>query len=198
MRLILPIGTIISHASKEKYGLVVARQAAFILKIGMGTSWEFSQNLLLDHLQKDTVATMREILMNIKLTEFPGHPVFHAIDTAWGSDNVVNFNFHPENKVEAGMCITGLIPYIRDTKGEEYLKIFSSEAVECHMDLVFDEETKKIFSNTDIWVHNSLVLDDECNFTETPTNIEPTSSAAFYSAEVPTIFKDLDSVSTFR
>jgi hypothetical protein len=48
MRLIPPINTIISQASKEKYGLIVARQEAFLSKIGTGTSWEFSQNLLLD------------------------------------------------------------------------------------------------------------------------------------------------------
>jgi hypothetical protein len=166
MRLILPIGTIISQASKEKYGLVVARQAAFTLKIGTGTSWEFSQKLLLDHLEKNMVATLREILMNIKSTKFPGHPVFHVIDPAWGSDNGVNFNFHPDNKLGTRMYIAGLIPYIRDTRGEEYLNAFSAEAIECHMDSVFDIETKQIFSNTDIWVHTSLALDNECNFTE--------------------------------
>jgi len=46
MCLIPPIGTINSQASKEKYGLVVARQAAFTSKFGTGSSWEFSQNLL--------------------------------------------------------------------------------------------------------------------------------------------------------
>jgi hypothetical protein len=58
MRLIPPIGTIISQASKEKYGLVVARQEAFITKMGTGTSWEFSSNLLLDHKNKDMTKTV--------------------------------------------------------------------------------------------------------------------------------------------
>jgi hypothetical protein len=35
MQLIPPINTIISQASKEKYGLVVARQETFIAKLGV-------------------------------------------------------------------------------------------------------------------------------------------------------------------
>jgi hypothetical protein len=35
--------------TQSKISLVVARQEAFTAKIVMGTSWEFSQNLLLDH-----------------------------------------------------------------------------------------------------------------------------------------------------
>jgi hypothetical protein len=38
MRLIPTISSIISQDSKEKYGLVVAKQAAFSEKIGTGTS----------------------------------------------------------------------------------------------------------------------------------------------------------------
>jgi len=68
------------------------------------------------------------------------------------------------------MYIAGLIPCIRDTRGEEYLTAFSSEAIEHHMESVFDIETKQIFSNTDIWVHTSLAVDHKCNFTKTPTN----------------------------
>ena len=48
MRLIPPYNTVISAESKEKYGIVVARQAAFTAKLCTGQSWEFSQNLLLD------------------------------------------------------------------------------------------------------------------------------------------------------
>jgi hypothetical protein len=83
--------------------------------------------------------------------------------------------------------------------GEAYLNAFSVDAIERQMDSVFDEDTKQIFSNTTIWVHISLALEDECNFTETPTkNIGTTTAAAFSLVEVPTIFKDLDLVSTFR
>jgi hypothetical protein len=54
MRLIPPFNTVISAESKEKYGIVMARQSAFTAKLGSGTSWEFSQNLLLDHKNKDS------------------------------------------------------------------------------------------------------------------------------------------------
>jgi hypothetical protein len=48
--------------------------------MGTGTSWEFSSNLSLDHKNKDMTKTVQEIIMDIKSTKFPGHPVFHAID----------------------------------------------------------------------------------------------------------------------
>jgi hypothetical protein len=101
MRLIPPISTIISKESKEKYGLVAARQAAFTSKIGVGTSWEFSQNLLLDHKHKILGSSLCEAIMSIESSKYPGFPVFHTVDKAWGSDNGVNFNFLPENESEA-------------------------------------------------------------------------------------------------
>jgi hypothetical protein len=47
------MNSIISQQSKEIYGLVVAKQEAFLAKLCTGTSWEFSQNLLLDFTPKD-------------------------------------------------------------------------------------------------------------------------------------------------
>jgi hypothetical protein len=198
MWLIPPINSIISQVSKEKYGLVVTRQAAFLAKMGTGTSWEFSQSLLLDHVFKETELSLREIIMQIKSSRFPGHPVFHAVDPTWGSDNSVNFNFHPENEAEARMYIAGLVPYIRDMRGEHYLKLFSSEAIDRHMDSVFDETTKQIYSNTDIWVNNSLALDEKCNFTDVPVASFSNPHPFANESPTPTVYRDTDSVSTFR
>jgi len=163
MCLIPPIGTIIVESSKEKYGVVVARQEAFTTKVGTGTSWEFLGNLFLDYKGRDSTKTVRVIIMDIQSMKFPGHPVFHSLDATWGSDNGVNFNFHPDNEKEARMYIAGLIPCMRDTMGEKYLSGFSADAIGRHSDSVFNVKTKQIYSNTDIWVHNSLALDKECN-----------------------------------
>jgi len=166
--------------------------------MGTGTSWDFSQNLLLDHVYKETELSVREIIMQIESTRFLGHPVFHAVDPTWGSDNGVNFNFHPENEAEACMYIAGLVPYIWDVWGENYLKLFSADAIVRQMDSVFNETKKQIYSNMDIWVNNSLELENECNFMDIPMakmmDFNPLGNEALTT---PTIFKDTDSVSTF-
>jgi hypothetical protein len=71
MRLIPPYNTVISAESKEKYGIVVARQAAFTAKLCTGQSWEFSQNLLLDLTNRDSGRSLRTVLMDIKSSKFP-------------------------------------------------------------------------------------------------------------------------------
>jgi hypothetical protein len=38
--------------------------------------------------------------MRIQSSRFPGKPVFHTVDPAWGSDNGVTFTFIPENEAE--------------------------------------------------------------------------------------------------
>jgi hypothetical protein len=78
MRLIPPFNTVIPAESKEKCGMVVARQLAFTSKLGKATTWEFLQNLLLDHKNKDSDLSLRS--MNIESSKYPGFPVFHAID----------------------------------------------------------------------------------------------------------------------
>lgn len=105
MRLIPPISTIISQQSKAKYGLVVAKQEAFTAHLATGTSWEFSQNLLLDFKPRDAHHSLREIIMSIQSSKFPGKPIFHSVDPAWGSDNGVIFTFMLENEAEARIYI---------------------------------------------------------------------------------------------
>jgi hypothetical protein len=56
-----------------------------------GTSWEFSQNLLLDHVEKDVNLSLREVFMGIQSSKFTGKSVFHTVDPAWGSDNAPSF-----------------------------------------------------------------------------------------------------------
>lgn len=202
MRLIPPYQSVISAESKTKYGRVVARQAAFTTKLASSTTWEFSNNLLLDHKNKDSGLSLRMVLMSIPSQKFPGSPVFHSIDKTWGSDNGVTLTFIPENEEEGRMYQTGMIPYLRDAVGEWYLNAFTVEAIERHVDSIWDPETKQISSTTDAWVKNSLALDEEFNYTEFPNEEKPIifdiPSFKHQSQQTPPIVRDFDSVSTFQ
>ena len=141
--------------------------------------------------------------MQIESSKFPGHPVFHAIDRAWGSDHSVNFNFIPENEAEARMYISGLVPYVRDTVGEWYLNAFTVEAIEKHADSSWDPNTKQVSSTLDAWLRNTLALDEEFNFTDFPTEETPTFQFDVPPFRQPTtstppVVRDYDSVSTFH
>jgi hypothetical protein len=57
----------------------------------------FSQKLLFYHKHKVSGASLREAIRGTKSTRYLGHPIFHTVDKAWGSDNGVSFNFLPEN-----------------------------------------------------------------------------------------------------
>jgi hypothetical protein len=202
MRLIPPFQSVISEDSKTKYGRVVARQAAFTSKLASATTREFSNNLLLDHKNKDSGLSLRTVLMNIQSSKYPGSSVFHSIDKTWGSDNGVTFTFIPENELEGQMYMTGMIPYLRDAVGEWYLNAFMVEAIETHSDSTWDPETKQISSTTDAWVKNSLALDEEFNYTEYPMEQNPIifDIPVFTQQfkDVPPIVRDYDSVSTFH
>jgi len=136
--------------------------------------------------------------MNIKSSRFADKPVFHTVDPVWGTDNGVTFTFIPENEAEARMFIAGLIPYIRDTLGEGHLQPFTTEAVDRHADSVYDSTTRQISSITDIWIHNSLALNGEFNFTANPNDIFQATSRVEVNEEIPSNFKDSNSISTFR
>jgi len=96
------------------------------------------------------------------------------------------------------MCITGLMPYIRETRGSNCLKIFSSDAVEWHQDSIFDSKTRQIYSHTDMWIHNSPAVDKEWNFTDVPTKKGPLEEKTNDEGNTPELCSDNDSVSTFR
>jgi hypothetical protein len=62
IRLVTTISSIIAQDSEEKFGLVVAKQAAFLSKVCTGTSWEFSQNIHLDYIPKDSETSPMEAI----------------------------------------------------------------------------------------------------------------------------------------
>lgn len=201
IRLIPPISTIISQQSKEKYGLVIAKQEALSAHLAMGTTWEFSQNLLLDCTDKNSNKSLRQVIMDNPSSKFPGKPVFHTLDPAWGSDNGVTFTFIPENEAEARMYIAGMVPYIREMYGNILFRAFSADAIDRHADSIFDPVTKQISLTTDVWIQNSLAIDDEFNYTDIPNEAKLTPVDYVPGTKpitTPQLYRDQDSISTFR
>ena len=54
MRLVPPFNTILSAGNRQKYASLIARQAALNSRLGTGTTWEFSTDLMIDHPEPTT------------------------------------------------------------------------------------------------------------------------------------------------
>jgi hypothetical protein len=90
MRLFPPYNTILSTANKGKYATLIACQAALSACIGVGTTWEFTTNLLLDRPEPKTKISIRQILMSLQSQTCTGKPVFHTIDKLWHSEMLLH------------------------------------------------------------------------------------------------------------
>lgn len=201
MRLIPPFNSVISADSKSKYGAVVARQAAFLTRLASQQTWELSSNLVLDRKNQQSNQSLRQVLLNIKSSRFPGTSLFHTIDKSWGTESGITFTFVPENEEEARMYITGLVPFIRDTTNDWYLSFFSADAISRYSDAAWDPTTNQLASTSDVWVNGSLVVDGDLNGAPTDNtnqSIDITNPPTMNSSDIPTILRDDDSISTFQ
>jgi hypothetical protein len=103
------------------------------------------------------------------------------------------------------MYVGGLIPYLRDTQDQWYLKSFTEEARGNHQSSVWDPIAKQVSSTSDVWIRNALALDDVLNFTDTPTTSWTNSAQLHFdmpdvtmAGETPSMYHDQDSVSTLQ
>jgi hypothetical protein len=142
MHLVPPYNTILSTANKGKYATLIACQAALSACIGVGTTWDFTTNLLLDRPEPKTKISIRQILMSIQSQTCTGKPVFHTIDKQWHSENVLTLSFFPENETDARTLIAGLVPFIRYSHDPWYMNAFSNEAKVHHQRSRWDHETR--------------------------------------------------------
>ncbi len=133
MRLVTPFITILSSANKIKYGSLVARQSALSSQIGTTQYGEMSTNLTLDRPEPKTGISLRQILISIQSTEFPGTPLFHTIDIQWRSDNLVIFSFLPENESDARSMVGGIIPLLQNTADKWYLTPYQRSKIEAQI-----------------------------------------------------------------
>jgi len=138
MRLVPPFNTILSMGNKGKYAALIAHQGALSSCMGVGTTWEFTTNLLLDHPEPKSGLSLCQILMQIPSQVRSDKPLFHAIDHQWRSENMVNFCY----EMDARTTIAGLIPFLRDSFNPWYLSAFSVEAKLHHQSSRWDQSCK--------------------------------------------------------
>jgi hypothetical protein len=211
MRLVPPFNTILSAGNRQKYASLIARQAALNARLGSGTTWEFSTNLMIDRPDPSTGLSLRQILMTIPSQVFSNTPLFHTIDKQWRLENGVTFTFLPENESDARSVIAGLIPYLRHTADPWYMKMFTTEAKLRHASSKWDQDTRQVFSVEEYEIEEFLADDDAYNKTDKPTAEKPTRTTfiddshiqiqvpiIIDSEESPKMYEDTDSVSTFR
>ena len=163
LRLVPPFNTILSAGNRQKYASLIARQAALNSRLGTGTTWEFSTNLMIDRPEPTTGHSFRQLMMSIPSLVFPGTPLFHTIDRQWRSENGVTFTFLPENDSEARSIIAGLIPFLRHTANPWYMKMFTTEAKYRHASSKWDQATRQVFSIAEFEIDEFLADDDEYN-----------------------------------
>ncbi len=65
MRLIPPLDALSDSNRQQNYGAALARQASFVAKMGKGSSWEFTSNLILDKPEPTTGLSLRQLIMAI-------------------------------------------------------------------------------------------------------------------------------------
>jgi hypothetical protein len=150
MRLIAPLDALSDSNRQENYGAALAKQASFIAKMGKGSSWEFTSNLILDKPEPSTGLSLRQLIMAIPSSQHPNYPLFHCINQGWKEGSTVVFHFLPSNESEARMYISGLIAYICATALHWYLDLFKPMAHSRSQGTTWDPTTKQITSLLDL------------------------------------------------
>jgi hypothetical protein len=115
MRLIPPLDALSDSNRQENYGAALAKQASFVAKMGKGSSWEFTSNLILDKQEPTTGIALRQLIMAILSTQYPNYPLFHCVNQGWKEGSTIVFHFLPNNESEARLYISGLIAYLQAT-----------------------------------------------------------------------------------
>jgi hypothetical protein len=140
--------------------------------MGVGTTWEFTTNLLLDRPEPKSGISLRQRLMDIPSQIGLDKPLFHAINKQWRSENVVNFCFLPENETDARTTIAGLIPFLRDSYDPWYLSAFWTEVKLRHLSSRWDYSTRQVFCAEESELADFLAEDDELNQHQHPNRGE--------------------------
>jgi hypothetical protein len=179
MRLIPPLDALSDTNRQANYGAALAKQASFVAKMGKGSSWEFTSNLILDKKEPSSGLSLWQIIMAIPSSQHPNYPLFHFINRGWKEGSTVVFHFLPSNESEARMYITGLIACLRATVSPWFLDLFKPIARACSQGTSWDPKTKQITSLLDSNFNNTLKQD--------PLNDLTNSSAALLSSYSPTI-----------
>ncbi len=149
MQLIPPLDALSYGNKQENYGAALAKPASFVSKMGRGTSWELTSNLILDKKEPTTGISLRQIIMAIPSSNHPNYPLFHCVNKGWKEGSTIVFHFLPSNESEARMYISGLIAYLRATTLPWYLDLFKPVARSRSHGTSWDPVTRQITSLMD-------------------------------------------------
>jgi hypothetical protein len=208
MRLIPPLEVLMDVNRQENYGAAIAKQASFVSKIGKGSTWEFTSNLILDKKEPIAGISMRQLLMAIPSSNHPNYPLFHCVNRGWKEGSTVVFHFLPCNESEARMYISGIIAYLRATASSWYLDLFKPLARARRQGTSWDPTTRQLTSVVDSNFTETLQMDQLYDLTDSSAGLISEYSPGADNQiiiDIPAnngtslgFYKDTDSISTFR
>jgi hypothetical protein len=211
MRLIPPLDVLSDANCQENYGSALAKQASFVSKMGKGSSWELTSNLILNKKEPSTGISLRQLIMSIPSSQHPNYPLFHCVNRGWKEGSTIVFHFLPKNESEARMYISGLIAYLHATALPWYLELFKPIARARSQGTTWDPTTKQLTSIMDSNFTDTLQQDPIYDLTESSPGLLSTLTSANEQFDAPIAFdvpindgaslgfyKDTDSLSTFR
>jgi hypothetical protein len=171
MRLIPPLEVLMDVNRQENYGAAIAKQASFVSKIGKGSTWEFTSNLILDKKEPIAGISMRQLLMAIPSSNHPNYPLFHCVNRGWKEGSTVVFHFLPCNESEARMYISGIIAYLRATASSWYLDLFKPLARARRQGTSWDPTTRQLTSVVDSNFTETLQMDQLYDLTDSSAGL---------------------------
>jgi hypothetical protein len=143
MRLIPPLDALSDSNRQENYGAALSKQSSFMSKMGKGSSWELTSNLILDKKEPLCGLSLRQLIMAIPSSQHPNYPLFHCVNKGWKEWSTVVFHFLPSNECEARMYISGLIAYLCATASPWYLELFKPTARARSLSTSWDPNTRQ-------------------------------------------------------
>jgi hypothetical protein len=210
MCLIPPLDALSDSNRQENYGAALAKQASLVAKMGKGSSWEFTSNLILDKPEPTTGLSLRQLIMAIPSSQHPNYPLFHCVNRGWKEGSTVVFHFLPSNESEARMYISGLIAYLRATALPWYLELFKPVARPRSQGTTWDPSTRQITSLLDSNFNETLQQDPLYDLTNSSAALISSSTDGnlttnSFTFDIPKndgaslrFYSDSDSISTFR
>jgi hypothetical protein len=96
--------------------------------------------------------------------------------------------------LDAHNIIAGFIPFLRNEGHTYFLKMFSTEALQCHASSKWDPINMEVGTAEEAELSQFLAEDDDLNFTDEPTHERPQENSSpkgnntenFVSIDMPT------------
>jgi hypothetical protein len=199
LRLVPDIYGIANPGTRAKVLHLRARQAVFLSKVMMMTSYEIAS---LDYRFVDGEgyeASVRERLMWIESKERNYLSQFVSVTSQYNGTGVV-FTFIPQLESEARSIVASLIPLFKYEYGTSIKKFFKPDAWDMHEETQWDPELRVAITPDDKRVDDIAEQDPEYQWIEDGGGVEITNTPKRPDPKEKSLYGDDggDSVSTFR